>query len=299
MLNQPLGTHDFLSASASEAVLSAQATNLGRSPFSPMLQQDAESAFVDYFERQPCDQVMQEGARMFECARRDARLAPPVRHVLLQTLDRSLSRVALGYGTAGGPLCKLAALDAWQATVSARVLDAMGRTESGSPPVPLSASEQVLERKQRALLSRVLPGHIAALERLRAGSGMGQACRDPRARVASHDAAQTWLARFLQHLRRILFFTLDATLSARDVDNLLAFLVTPAGSACLAARTALGAWDASAPKSVAAPDPPEMTQLQDAMAEMIDESAGTDPTERTAYYMELAERMSERLHAVF
>ena len=298
MLEQPLNTHAHPSASVSGAVLAAQASSLRHSPFSPALQQGAEDAFVDHFERQEEALVVQHGARMFESVRRDARLEPPVRHVLLQTLDRSLSRVSSGYRLGNGPLCKLAALDAWRATVKTRVLDAIARVESGCVPVALSPAEQVLERKQQALLRRVCPSHIARLERLCVGPRLDQARGERSGEGHSHNDSQ-WLVCFVQHLRRILFFTLDATLGAADMDNLLAFVATPAGDACLATRAALGAWEEAVSKPVSTLDPPEMTELQSVMFEMVGEAAGADPIERSAYYMELAACMSERLHAGF
>lgn len=299
MWEQPLGTSEHPSASAGAKVLASQASSLRDSPFSTASQQRAEDVFADHFARHDASLVIGEGARMFESARRDARLDPPVRHVLLQTLDRSLSRVCPPYRLGHAPLRKLAALDAWQATVQARVLDAIARCESGCVPVPLSATERVLESKQQALLRIVWPSHLAMLEELCGIDAEGWPMADVTGDANEAYRAPRWRAFFVQHLRRILFLTFDATLSACDVERLLAFVATPAGKACLATRAAMAPWQEVSPTWVPNPDPPEMVELQNVMYEMIGEAAGADPTERLAYQTELAERTAEGLHATF
>ena len=63
-------------------LLAEQGKRLKSDPFSVAVREQAKQDFADYFERQDPARVVPCGARMFERARHDARLASPVRHAL-------------------------------------------------------------------------------------------------------------------------------------------------------------------------------------------------------------------------
>ncbi len=272
-----------LARTTSAQVLTQQAADLARNPFSQTLQQRAQAAFVDYFGTQAPLQAVERGTLMFERARCDPQLDPPLRHVLLRAVDSSLAKVSASFRAADAPLCKFAALDTWHSHVHARVLDAIARAHRGCVLVPLCAVEQATERKQHALLALVLPGHLGAM----------------RALVKGHDPKDPWQQSFAQHLRRLLFLTLDATLSCADLDRLLLFLATPAGSTWLAVRQAQAAPMGDRAATRPAPDPPELAALQQALHKTLAEVADADPREHQFYLTELAARMQRGLHETF
>ena len=99
MFKKLFGQHDDAAQKSSMQVLQDNARSLRKNPKSKERQDAATQAFVDYFSGKPSDKVLAKAQKLLGATRSDTELQP-VRHAMVDALDKSLVQVSSRYRTA-------------------------------------------------------------------------------------------------------------------------------------------------------------------------------------------------------